>query len=200
MALDSLGNPRIDFVWGNIPLQPNTERTGEGALVMGAVNGDQNRGWSGYSVYPSTTLNETYTVELNNGITQNNLPADSHIIAIDGWSSFPEFEPNTGFDAPPPPPPSINHTIFGIRKQFGGSTLDYNMFYMFLAGRNHNLYNGNTISISGTDVTAYNASPWYVLESVNDDAFNTGGTKVTIFWNGAIDETADGTGGTYTKL
>lgn len=152
-------NVRIDFAWGNIPIQPNDDR--------------------------DTGLDP----EL-----------DSHIIATDGWSSFPEFEPNTGFDAPPPPPPVINYTISGIRKQWDGSTLDYNMFYMFLFGRNHNLFNGNTINISGSDVAEYNKNGWIVLAAVDDDTFNTGGTKVTIFWNGAISETANGSGGTYTKV
>jgi hypothetical protein len=203
MALDSAGNPKIDFVWGNLPMQPDTERTGEGAVVMGEPNGDQNRGWSGYSVYPSNTLAETYSVELNNGIVQENLSADSHITAIDNWSSFPDFEPNTGFTAPAPSyysAPSINHEIFGIRKQWQDSTLDYNMFFMFLQGQNHNLYNGNTVNISGSDVAEYNKNGWIVLDAVNDNTFNTGGTKVTIFWNGAISETANGTGGTYAKV
>lgn len=150
-------NVRIDFVWGNLPIQPNDDR------------------------------DEGLDPEL-----------DSHEIATDGWSSFPEFEPNTGFD-PPPPPPTVNHEISGIRKQFDGSTLDYNMFFMFLQGQNHNLFNGNTVNISGCDVAEYNKNGWIVLDAVNDNAFNTGGTKVTIFWNGAISETANGTGGTYTK-
>ncbi|MEY4936494.1 MAG: hypothetical protein RIS64_2853, partial [Bacteroidota bacterium] len=54
-------------------------------------------------------------------------------------------------------------------------------------------------TISGCDVAAYNGSAWNVISSENDNAFNTGGTKVLIFWNGAITETANGTGGTYTK-
>jgi hypothetical protein len=215
---------RIDFAWGNIPIQPNDDR------------GDN-------------TLDPAL---------------DSHIIATNGWSSFPEFEPNTGFDPQTAivpnlvgmnnsvaqqalwdlglqpnaqytdvgatsqnnetvkdqgiaegtvvdlgtsvhlsiyhyTAPAINHTIAGIRKDFGGSTNGYGFYWMFLMGQNHNLSNGNTLTISGCDVAAYNGSAWNVISSENDSAFNTGGTKVLIFWNGAITETANGTGGTYTK-
>lgn len=150
-------NVRIDFVWGNIPMQPNDDR------------------------------DEGLDPEL-----------DSHIIATDGWSSFPEFEPNTGFDVPPPPPGPVNYSIAGIRHDFGGSTHDSQTFFMFLMGQNHNLFNGNSITISGCDVPAYNGQ-WIVLDSVNDNAFNTNGTKVTIFWNGLMTETANATSGTYTK-
>lgn len=51
-------NVRVDFAWGNFPIQPNDDR---GANVLDAA-------------------------------------LDNHVIATDGWSSFPEFEPNTGFD------------------------------------------------------------------------------------------------------
>lgn len=147
---------RVDFAWGNIPMQPDDDR--------------------------DTGLDSQL---------------DSHVIATDGWAYFPDFAENVGFP-PPPPPPTINHTIAGIRKQWQGSTNDAQTFFMFLQGQNHNLFNGNSITISGCDVTAYNGA-WIVLASENDNTFNTGGTKVTIYWNGLMTETANATTGTYTK-
>lgn len=151
-------NVKVDFAWGNIPMQPDDDR--------------------------------------DSGLDAQ---LDSHIIATDGWANFPDFAENTGFP-PPPPPPTINHTIAGIRKSFGGDTAGDQMYFMFLQGQNHNLFNGNTINITGSDVDAYNKNGWVVIAAVNDNAFNTNGTKVTIYWNGLITETANATTGTYAKV
>lgn len=213
-------NVRIDFAWGNIPIQPNDDRetpldpeldshnivfdnyAGYPAVNSGNANiavPDLVGMLTGYAYSAVADLGLNYSVDGSQtvGATSQN---DSHV-----YSQTPE--PGTmvaagttvsvviyEYVAP------INHEISGIRKQFGGSSLDYNMFYMFLFGRNHNLANGNSVNITGSDVAEYNKNGWIVLDAVDDDAFNTGGTKVTIFWNGAISETANGTGGTYAKV
>lgn len=214
-------NVRIDFAWGNIPIQPNDDR-GEATLDYNldshniAIDGyagypDVNSGnanievpdlvgmLTGYAYFAVTDLGLNYSVDgsTTSGATAENdsnvysqTPAPGTMVAAGTTVSVVLYE----YVAP------INHTIAGIRKQFAGSSLDFNMFYMFLQGRNHNLSNGNTINITGSDVAEYNKNGWIVLASVDDDAFNTGGTKVTIFWNGAISETANGTGGTYAKV
>lgn len=56
-GLDSKGNVQVDFVWGNLPLQPDDARTNE--------------------------LNLTDPVHNN------------HELAVDGWSGFPGYAPNT---------------------------------------------------------------------------------------------------------
>jgi hypothetical protein len=97
MAVDSSGNQAVDFVWGNMPLQPNAARTGSGPSVVVGANTAQNHGMSGYSVYPSTHLTiGSYTVNKNNGITEE-VKADSHDIADGLWSNYPAFIPNVGY-------------------------------------------------------------------------------------------------------
>jgi len=83
----------------------------------------------------------------------------------------------------------ISHDIAGIREYVG----DVNRRYLYLQGRNSGIVQGNTIVLSDTGVANYNR-PFDVIAVVNDDAFNTGGTKITI-QNGLM----DGTGGDVTN-
>lgn len=99
MALDDNGNLRVDFVWGNMAIQPSYDegdRPDSGAQVIIAPNAAQNKGWSGTTVYPSGYLNEQQTITLNNEIVQYT-DADSHDIAMFLWSNYPEFTPNVGY-------------------------------------------------------------------------------------------------------
>ena len=63
--LDTAGNVYVDFAWGNLPMQPNDERTSTAdyttapSTVVSAANATGNYGWSGYTVYPSSRLNPT---------------------------------------------------------------------------------------------------------------------------------------------
>ena len=100
MALDTAGNLFVDFVWGNMPLQPSFDegdRPGGSPVVVVGNNVAQNKGWSGYTLYPSDYLSNLQTIELNNGIIQADLQADSHDIATGLWSNYPEFTPNVGY-------------------------------------------------------------------------------------------------------
>ena len=63
--LDTAGNVYVDFAWGNLPMQPNDERTSTAdyttapSTAVVAANATGNYGWSGYTVYPSSRLNPT---------------------------------------------------------------------------------------------------------------------------------------------
>lgn len=76
MATDTSGNQKVDFAWGNLPMQPNDDRTDGGASVVVANNAAQNKQWSGYSVYPSARLDAAL---------------DNHANAEAGWGGFPSF-------------------------------------------------------------------------------------------------------------
>jgi hypothetical protein len=76
MALDSSGNQTVDFVWGNLPIQPNTIRTDGTPVVVVANNAADNKSWSGYSVLPSAQLNPIL---------------DSHEIAVNNLRGYPGF-------------------------------------------------------------------------------------------------------------
>lgn len=88
-----------------------------------------------------------------------------------------------------------NMNIAGIRAVSG----NIHQRYLYLNGRNSGLAYLDQITLHNTGVANYNR-PFNVMAVVNDDAFNTGGQKVTI-QNGLM----DGTGGdvtntgTYTK-
>ena len=81
-STDSAGNVRVDFVWGNYPMQPNDERTDGGTTTVVAANASQNYNWNGYSEYPSARL--------------NNLPTSNHTVAEAEWNDYPSFLPGVG--------------------------------------------------------------------------------------------------------
>jgi hypothetical protein len=107
--VDDKGNPRVDFVWGNIPMQPDDQREDETVQLI-SPNVDQNRGWSGTEVYLSDTLYETLSVPLSKGDQSYDanwqdpdfryveISADSHTIATTGWSNYPGYIPNYSGD------------------------------------------------------------------------------------------------------
>lgn len=76
MATDTSGNQKVDFVWGNFPMQPNDDRTDGGTTVVVAADAAQNYDWSGYSVYPSARLNAAL---------------DNHAVAEAGWAGYPDY-------------------------------------------------------------------------------------------------------------
>jgi hypothetical protein len=88
------GNVKVDRVWGNLPLQPNDDRTDQVTNIGGGY-GDV--GWSSTYVATSDTLRTIdYQVELNN--LDYKVPADSHTIATTGYSNFPEYIENYAGD------------------------------------------------------------------------------------------------------
>ena len=78
--VDDLGNPKIDFVWGNIPMQPDDQR--EDAVVpLGGGEGDA--GWGPTAHFKSAPLDPNL---------------DSHIIATGGYQNFPSFTTGGTYD------------------------------------------------------------------------------------------------------
>lgn len=79
-ALDSSGNVAVDFVWGNLPMQPNDDRADGTPTATIVVNGPDNYGWTTKSTVASARLD---------------LTQDSHAIASSDYSGFPSFVPNS---------------------------------------------------------------------------------------------------------
>ena len=105
---DTSGNIAIDFVHGNLPIQPNDLRTGSGAQVVVANNATQNVGWSGYSVYPSSALSQSrFTPTLNN--LTGSVDPDSHIRVAQNWDNYPT---NDGLQGVLPSAPSWSPIIY----------------------------------------------------------------------------------------
>ena len=64
--VDSSGNVAVDFVWGNLPLQPNDDRAVT-PVVVGNIN-------------PSGLLD---------------FALDNHVLIQTGWNGYPQYIPNT---------------------------------------------------------------------------------------------------------
>lgn len=109
--VDDNGNVRVDFVWGNFPLQPNEQRTDNSADWNDANNQSGDRGWTAPSYgATSDSLSVIYTQELSVG-DQSNLDASwddvdtrqvtvpsAHDIAEEGYNNYPAFLPNYAGD------------------------------------------------------------------------------------------------------
>ena len=80
-STDSAGNVRVDFVWGNYPMQPNDVRTDGTPVATVAADAAQNYDWNGYSEYPSARLDAAL---------------DNHVIAEAEWNNYPSFTPGVG--------------------------------------------------------------------------------------------------------
>ena len=88
------GNVKVAREWGNLPMQPDDDRT-DYYDSFGGGSGDV--GWDNtYTITSDTLRTADYQVELNN--LDYLVPADSHTIATTGYSNFPEFIPNYAGD------------------------------------------------------------------------------------------------------
>jgi len=89
MATDTSGNQKVDFVWGNLPMQPDADRqtspdfefgTGS-AQALGTESG--NKYWKRRGKIASAKLDSTL---------------DNHIIATAGYEGFPDFIQGAPYD------------------------------------------------------------------------------------------------------
>ena len=78
-ATDSAGNVKVDFVWGNYPMQPNDVRTEEAAGNFGGSTGDY--AWAATTKVAGARLDAAL---------------DNHVIAEAEWNNYPAFTPGAG--------------------------------------------------------------------------------------------------------
>lgn len=97
MANDTSGNIKVDFVWGNLPMQPDNERSGDGsATVVVAADAAQNIDWSGYSVKASPALTKTdISVTLSPGLSS--VVGNNHSVALNNWNGYPDYTPEAPY-------------------------------------------------------------------------------------------------------
>lgn len=100
---DDNGNVRVDFVYGNVPLQPNEGRDADINEIIDP-NGIGNVGWSGSKTYDSANLPVTTFAYLSKG--DQNYDAGTnpdtrtvevptiHDVATTGYGNFPAYTPN----------------------------------------------------------------------------------------------------------
>jgi len=109
--LDDNGNIRVDFVWGNVPMQPDEQRTDDGADWNNNYNQPGDRGWTAPSQgATSDTLNTTYDQGLSVGdkdgagaswddVTERLVVVPStHDIIKTGYNNFPAYIPDYSGD------------------------------------------------------------------------------------------------------
>lgn len=103
------------------------------------------------------------------------------------------------------PAPSTTGPIAGLNRSNPGDSgwgLNGSDAVMYLLGRTVRPAIGDTITVSGTSSTKWNQT-WTVVDVINNDSYNTGGTAVKVT---AIDDItfatpdSSSTGGTWTKI
>ena len=94
---NTAGNIAVDFVWGNFPMQPDDDRTGDGsATVVVAADAAQNVDWSGYSIKASPALTKTdITVNLSPGVSS--VVSHNHSVVTNNWNGYPSYTPEAPY-------------------------------------------------------------------------------------------------------
>ena len=179
--VDDLGNPRVDFVWGNMAMQPDDQRdtitAGPEVLIPGNIEG--NRNWDTTYKYPSEALATSLTVGLsvgdqsegntNNPYMVNTRPvtieADNHTVATTGYQNYPAYEPNYAGDG------DTNIETFVIMPDLAGLTTSAANALISAAGFPLNVQIVNTTRVGATTVNdgkIQSQSPLAGVKTKND--------------------------------
>jgi hypothetical protein len=214
---------RVDFAWGNIPMQPNDDR---GANTLNPALDSHEIATSGYQGFPSFIRGGIYDDTIANKVVPNVVglteaaattaltnvglvkgavtTADNAGGATSGNDGKVKTQTpaagttvNTGasvalvkyaYVSPGP----ASYPVAAIRYNMAGS----NAYDMFLTGRVNKPSVGDKIFVYGNARDAFNRK-WTVAAVANDDAYNTGGTKVTFSDNAGGGGTDYHVGGTW---
>lgn len=107
--VDDLGNPRVDFVWGNMAMQPNDQRADQAVVYVGN-NQPQDRGWSKTSTayipdWVATSLSTGLSVgdqsinrSWDNVDTRYVTVPTNHEIITTQYEGFPAFIQGSPYD------------------------------------------------------------------------------------------------------
>lgn len=142
MALDTSGQQKVDFVWGNLPMQPNDDRTDGGTTTVVANNAAQNKQWSGYSVYPSARLNPAL--------------GGNHDAEEAGWAGYPSYIEAAG-----------NYIVTAVSGD--GTTVTYTSQNKLAAGDSVNItgLTAGAYNLSAATVVAATATYFTVTNAAN---------------------------------
>jgi len=222
-------NVRVDFAWGNIPMQPNDDRgmaqldpeldshiiaTSQYEGFPAFITGDPYDDITPNTVVPnvigllSTTakaeitnagLNWSMTTTATGATAQNNNKIKSQSPTA---GTAINLNDNVSIVAYAYTAPATTGPIAGINRtaqaELGG-TLNGNQVVMYVVGRTVKPTVGDTITLSGTGVTAFNV-PWVVSAVGDNNSYNTGGTSVKLtLVSGTFGGSTTATGGTWTK-
>ena len=217
---------RVDFAWGNIPMQPDDDREitlddtldshiiatsgyeGFPAFITGAPYDDTVENVTVPNVVGSTLIQATSALQ-QAGLVVNE--ATSTVGATSGNNNKIKEQSiaagtvvnrNTAVTITKYVyvAPATTGPIAGINRSTGGTSfsLNGNQAIMYVIGRTVKPTVGDTITLAGTTNTTHNVA-WTVAAVENNDSYNTGGTavKITLVTGTFTGDTS--TGGTWTK-
>ena len=139
MALDTGGNVKVDYVWGNFPMQPNDVRTEEAAGNFGGSTGDY--GWAATTKVAGARLDAAL---------------DNHANAEAGWAGYPGYVAAAG-----------NYIITAVSGD--GTTVTYTSQNKLAAGDVVNItgLTASAYNLSSATVVAADALKFTVTNSAN---------------------------------
>jgi hypothetical protein len=141
--VDDLGNPRVDFVWGNFPLQPDDQR--------GTYDNDNQTTdgiWTNYPTVGSDHLSygwDVLTFPTGDGgnTRQQTFTWDNHEIAVDNYEQYPGF--GGGYPYDDTIPNVVVPNIIGLSSAAAGTALGN----AGLGGSGNSYTEGATLSNDG---------------------------------------------------
>ena len=216
---------RVDFAWGNLPMQPNDDRgenldetldshiiatsgyEGFPAFITGGVYDDTTPNFVVPDVTGLTILQASIALSAGNlsiseststvGATSgNNNKVKSQSIPAGTTVNVGDSITLTKYNYVA----VTTGSIAGINRTAAGTSFSLNGTdaIMYLAGRTVKPTVGWTITLSGTTNTTHNVA-WVVAAVENNDSYNTGGTAVKLTLVTGTFTGATSTGGTWTK-
>lgn len=90
-TLDTAGNPQVDFVWGNMPLQPNDVRTENVLSNFGGSTGDTAWSSTTYATPARLDFAGTSAYSGSNVISNKLVMSANHELEETGYSGYPAF-------------------------------------------------------------------------------------------------------------
>ena len=129
-ATDSAGNVKVDFVWGNYPMQPNDERTENQLSNFGGSTGDTAWAATTYATATRLNLGDIAAKSGSNVIADKNIRSIHEIVETD-YAGYPTFSYG-------------NQAVYIITQASGdGTTQTY-------TAPNNTLKAGDSVNITGT--------------------------------------------------
>lgn len=175
-ATDSAGNVKVDFRWGNLPLQPNDERTENVISNFGGSTGDY--GWAATTYATPARLDFAGTSAYSgSNVIANKTVFSIHEIAEAEYSGFPGIANGVG-----------KYIVTQVSGD--GTTVRYESFNFLKAG--------DTVDITGCD--SFNATAATVVTATRDYftvTNSTAGSLVNISGIAAVSSGASATDGSY---
>jgi hypothetical protein len=180
------GNVQVEFPWGNVPLQPNDDRTG----LQSVNNGPEDVQWSSVLQQVSSALNPT----LDNHSIATGLPP----YRFPGWNGYPGYLPN---DIDNLPGSFVVPDVTGLSNMDAGYTLAFAGFGVTVNYVNNA---GGATTQNNDKVASQSPTAGHTIErgsTVTINVYQYVAPEVQVFaWNGADYISVQFSGQSYESL